>query len=306
VYQPLKLALLLPVALVSASGQTPAPAKTEFEAASIRVNPPRTGFHFASESTASGGPGTADPGLFRCTGCSLATLISKAFDLRDYQFPGKSSLGDRTFDVMAKVPAGATPAEFRTMQQNLLKERFSLTFHFQEKSLRGYHLVIAKNGSKLHESDNTEHPKAPASGEQHGFGPGAGHAHEGLVAFGGTASFRGNHQTTADLARLLADQLSLPVDDQTGLTGSYDITLSWSGNNSHQGTHAEGAAFAGGGHGDHGGAGGGASGPGAGDTSGPTLFDALQAQLGLRLMPAAQTTARVLIIDHVEQLPVEN
>ena len=146
-HQPLKLVLILPVALAAALGQTPATAKTEFEAASIRVNPPRTGFHFASESTASGGPGTADPGLFRCSGCSLATLISKAFDLRDYQFPGKSSLGDRTFDVMAKVPPGATPAEFRTMQQNLLKERFGLAFHYQEKSLRGYHLVIAKNGS---------------------------------------------------------------------------------------------------------------------------------------------------------------
>ena len=73
----LKIAISSAVLLTAAYGQT----KPEFEAASIRVNPPRAGFHFASDST-TGGTGTADPGMYRCSSCSLATLILKAFDLQ--------------------------------------------------------------------------------------------------------------------------------------------------------------------------------------------------------------------------------
>src|SRR5450432_3154336 len=114
----LRIALISSALLAAGYGQaSESRSKIEFDAASIRVNPPRTGFHFASDSS-SGGPGSTDPSLFRCSNCTLATLISKAFDLQNYQFPGQSSLGDNNFDVMAKIPAGATPEDFRAMLQN--------------------------------------------------------------------------------------------------------------------------------------------------------------------------------------------
>ena len=306
--------------MAAARGQTSAAhPKTEFDAASIRVNPPRLGFHFASDS-GSGGPGSANPGMFRCSNCTLATLIGKAFDLQSYQFPGRSSLGDNTFDVMARIPAGATQEDFRTMLQNLLKDRFGLAYSYKEKNMRGYHLVIGKGGSRLEESTGTVPPPAAEDPNRHGqngsadqrrFGQGESHTHNGLVNWGGSAAFRGDHQSTGDLARLLADQLSLPVDDQTGLKGNYDISLKWAGNISQSGNHAEGALGGGAGHGEHGGGGPAGSPPGSGSRqgdggSGPTLFEALQSQLGLKLVSSEQTVARIFVIDRVQQVPTAN
>jgi uncharacterized protein (TIGR03435 family) len=287
---------------------SPSPAKIEFEAASIRTNPPQPGFHFAADS-ASGGPGTADPGMFRCTKCTLATLIAKAFDLRAYQFPGKASLPETTFDITAKIPAGATPQDFLLMQQNLLRDRFGLRYQFKEKNLKGYHLTVGKNGPKLTES--TGQPVAAPAWAGRG-GAGESHSHSGPVSFGGTARLRASGQTTADLARMLSDQLSLPVDDKTGLTGKYDIALTWGDTNSRDGGHgAGGGDFGGGaGHGDHGGGGAGApqGSPGAapGEPNGPALLDAIQQQLGLKLVSSDQTTARILIIEHIDTTPSAN
>jgi len=268
-----RIFLLAPVLLAAAYGQT-----AEFEVASIKINPPQ-GFHFASDAV-SGGPGTADPGMFRCSKCSLATLILKAFNLQPYQFPGRTSLNENTYDVMAKIPAGATAGEFSTMQQNLLKDRFGLAWHFQEKKMKGYHLVVGKDGPKMKESSGGEGGEA--------------HSHSGAMNFGSSASFRGANKTIADLARVLSDQLGVPVDDQTGLTGKYDVALRWAGDGATH-VHMEGGGRRG------------SDAPGAvADPSGPTLFDAVQQQLGLRLVPAEQAVARLLVVDKVSQRPSEN
>jgi uncharacterized protein (TIGR03435 family) len=288
--------------LPSAWAQTP-----QFEAASIKVNPPQSGFHFAADS-ATGGPGSADPGLFRCSKCTLSTLIAKAFELRSYQFPERASLGDNTFDVQAKVPDGASREDFQAMLQNLLKERFGLAYHFKDKPLRGYRLVIAGSGSKLQESGDKTGP-APAEGA-HRFGPPGqteAHSHSGPMTFGASSMFRAQRQTMADLALIISDQLSLPVDDRTGLNGVYDISLNWSSDSTGPGNHAESGGHAdySAGHGDHGIA---APAGAAGSTepSGPTLFEALQSQLGLKLVASEQTTARILAIDHIERAPTSN
>jgi uncharacterized protein (TIGR03435 family) len=257
-------------------------AKPEFEVASIKTNPAQSGFHFASDA-ATGGPGTADPGMFRCSRCSLATLIVKAFNLQPYQFPGRTTLTANTYDIQATIPSGATQEEFLAMLQNLLKDRFGLTWHFQEKTMKGYHLVVAKSGAKLKES--TDQPRS---------GPAESHNHGGVMAFGTSASFRAAGQTTADLARVLSDQIGLPVDDETGLAGKFDISLRWSRPTAaeHTGDHAEGAGH---GYRDSG-----------SDAPAPTLFDALPQQLGLRLIPAEQALARLFIVDRVSEHPTEN
>jgi uncharacterized protein (TIGR03435 family) len=294
----INIAMLAPALLGTAYGQTA--GKTAFEVASIKVNPPQSGFHFAADAV-SGGPGTADPGMFGCSRCSLASLILKAFNLQPYQFPGRTSLADSTYEVQARIPAGATPEEFSAMLQNLLHDRFGLTWHFQEKTMKGYRLVVAKNGPKLAESTGASLPPAPDS---HRYGQGESHNHTGPVVFGASASYRAAGQTAADLARVLSDQIGLPVADETGLSARYDISLRWSGATAaaHAGNHADGAWSGGAGHAGHDGD---PSGPAA-DPSGPTLFDALQQQLGLKLVPAEQAPARLFVIDRVAQRPTEN
>jgi uncharacterized protein (TIGR03435 family) len=285
--------LLAPALLAVARAQTS--DKAEFEVASIKANAPQPGFHFAADAAA-GGPGTADPGMFRCSKCSLATLIIKAFNLQPYQFPGRTSFTDSTYEVMARVPAGATAEEFSVMLQNLLKDRFGLTWHFLEKKMKGYHLVIARDGPKLTESSGAS--LAPAAG-RHGFGQAETHNHSGPVVFGTSATYRAANQTAADLARVLSDQIGLPVDDATGLPGKYDISLRWSATGAVQTVnHGAGAWDGGAGHAGHDG--------GGADPAGPALFDALQQQLGLRLVPAEQALARLFVVDRVAQRPTEN
>ena len=122
------------------------------------------------------------------------------------------------------------------MLQNLLKDRFGLTWHFQEKKMKGYRLVIAKDGPKLKESTGAS---LPPSADPHRSGQAESHNHSGAVVFGTSASYRAANQTTADLARVLSDQIGLPVDDETGLPGKYDISLRWSGSDAaHAGNHA--------------------------------------------------------------------
>jgi uncharacterized protein (TIGR03435 family) len=237
--------------------------------------------------------------MYRCPDCTLATLVGKAFDLRTHQFPAGSSLGDKTFEVTARIPAGAIPEEFQAMLQNLLKERFGLAYHFQEKKMRGFHLVLARDGSKLKESGNSAGP-SNARTETHRFGQGENHTHTGVINFGGMARYHGDRVTAAGLARILSDQLGLPVDDQTGLTGTYEVSLTWNGNT----TRSDGIhGFAG--HADHGGVAA-DSGAASGDSSGPTLFEAVQTQLGLKLVAADQTTARIFVVDHVDHVPTGN
>jgi len=294
-----KIAMVAPAVLAAAYGQTS--GKAEFEVASIKTNATPPGFHFAADA-ATGGPGTADPGMFRCSRCSLATLIVKAFNLQPYQFPGRTSLTDNTYEILARIPAGATAEEFSAMLQNLLKDRFGLTWHFQEKKMKGYHLVVAKDGPMLKQSDVASGPSAV---EPHRSGQAESHNHSGAVVFGTSASFRAANQTTADLARILSDQIGLPIDDETGLQGKYDISLRWSGTATQSGNHAPGAWAGGAGHAGHDGGGGDPSGAAA-DPSGPTLFAALQQQLGLKLVPAEQSVARLFVLDQVAQRPTEN
>src|SRR5690242_2079592 len=73
-----------------------------------------------------GGPGTADPGLYRCDNCPVFWVLSEAYDLMPFEYVGPEWLHSARFDFAGKVPAGATKDTFRVMLQNLLAERFNL------------------------------------------------------------------------------------------------------------------------------------------------------------------------------------
>ena len=78
-----------------------------------------------------------------------------------------------------------------------------------------------------------------------------------------------------ELARLLANQLRQPVTDATGLKGKYEIAMTW------------------------------VPGEPAADDPGPSLIQALQDQLGLKLEPK-KGMIDIVVIDHIEKVPTEN
>jgi uncharacterized protein (TIGR03435 family) len=97
---------------------------------------------------------------------------------------------------------------------------------------------------------------------------------------GGTGPHSSTHAsstTVAKIAETLAGYLDHPVTDMTGLDGLYSFTLSWVPDN---GQAADGS-------------------------SGPSLAEAVQEQLGLKL-EAVKGPVELLVIDKAEKLPIEN
>lgn len=117
----------------------------------------------------------------------------------------------------------------------------------------------------------------------------------------GSASYRATNKTMADLAQIVSEQLGVPVDDQTKLAGKYDIAVTWAGSNAQSSANLFDDAA---GHGDHGGGAG--AGSGTRGESGPTSFEALQSQLGLKLVSSEQSVGRLLGVDHSEARPTAN
>ncbi len=81
--------------------------------------------------------------------------------MRASQVSGPAWLSDQSFDIEAKVPAGAPKEELNAMLQSLLEERFGLKVRRDTRTLQGFDLVVGKNGPKLKPA---EPPPAPVQG----------------------------------------------------------------------------------------------------------------------------------------------
>src|SRR5580692_9927503 len=149
--------------LASAAAQTPS-AVPRFEVASIKPSPPGDLDQMFVGSR--GGPGTEDPGLYVCENCGVSFLLREAFDLKPFQFSAPDWMQSARFHVSAKIPVGTTRQQFRLMLQELLAERFKLTFHYDKRDIQTFELVVAKNGSKMKEHE--EQPPAPDETPQAG------------------------------------------------------------------------------------------------------------------------------------------
>src|SRR5436305_1015972 len=87
-------------AALAVRSQTPAGSR-QFEVASIKLAPPPTGMFV--RTTATGGPGTSDPGLFRCENCSLSMLLMRALEIKEYQLSGPEWMESTRFNISAKL-----------------------------------------------------------------------------------------------------------------------------------------------------------------------------------------------------------
>jgi uncharacterized protein (TIGR03435 family) len=293
-------------ALVFAGGftyaQDAAPTPT-FEVASVKPAAPPDGRGYAVRAT--GIPGTPygkDPGRFTAENYSLPNLIMLAYDIPPYRLSGGDELHLVMFNIQAKMPVDATKEQFQLMLQDLLAQRFGLKVHWVSRQMNMYELVVAKSGSKLKagapdppsESDPPESPRKDAGGPPKrtpdGFPIPPPGNQRWMAIMGSKGAMRGHNETAAEMASAFSIQIASPVTDATGLTGKYDYTIFWSARATRglmTAAPAEGAL------------------PAAAEPDGPSLFVALQDQLGLKL-EARKGPVQVLVVDHVDRTPTEN
>jgi uncharacterized protein (TIGR03435 family) len=272
--------------------------RLEFEVASVKPAGPQVGV--PRPVRIAGGPGTEDPERITFSRYALKGLIASAYDVKDYQVAGPSWLDTERYDVVAKVPEGATKERVNRMLQTLLSDRFKLTFHHETKQFTMYELVVGRNGTKMKATlqDSTNAANSPAAGTGRGSPLQIGKdglpilpAGRGMIQMQMTGRRRiaANSQSMPDLADLLGKQLGAPVEDKTGLKGAYDFTLDFA-LGSGRGADA-------------------LIGPEAGLTSNtadaPNIFSAVQEQLGLKL-EQKKGPIEIFVVDEAEKVPTEN
>ena len=222
----------------AAYGQTPA-SGLAFEVASIKLAPPINPAMIMSGQMHIGMK--VDGDRVDIGSLSLADLIRIAYNVKPYQVTGPDWMGAQRFDVMAKLPEGATKEQVPEMLQALLAERFKLTIHRETKEHGVYALVVAKGGSKLKESPPDVEPAVPAapgaatgmsiSGNIQGKGivvsgaPGQTGAMRMTMGEGGTMRMESSKMTVAALTDLLSPMIDRPVVDMTELKGHYEVAL---------------------------------------------------------------------------------
>ena len=143
-------AVLLCESLAQGQGSNP---KLTFEADSIKPAAPEAMARM--QGSVDGGPGTPDPGRIRFTDVPLRVLIMRAYDVQSFQVSGAAWMDSQRFDVIAKVPEGATREDARIMLQNLLAERFKLKLHKGSTVALTYELLVAKGGPRMKDATQT-------------------------------------------------------------------------------------------------------------------------------------------------------
>jgi uncharacterized protein (TIGR03435 family) len=258
------------------------PSNAAFEVASVRPNKTGDGRVMVAMQ-----PG----GRFNASNVPVNMLLRQAFNVQEFQIVGGPDwrASDR-FDVVAKAPEGEFTIDvMRPMLQSLLVDRFKLAFHRESRDMPIYALMKARPDGKLGPNlgaaavdcaavmrgrrGGGPPPAPPQPGQkvECGFMIGFGRMNVGGMPLG-------------QLAQSLSPMVGRIVLDKTELTGNYDFELSYS---------PEGLSFPGGPPLLNGG-------PAPVDPNLPTIFTALQEQLGLKL-DSQRGPVDVVVIDRLEQ-----
>ncbi len=168
-----------------------AQTKPAFEVASIKLA--------TSNVTA---PPSADLRQVRYTGFRLRDIFQDAYRVKRYQISGPDWLETQRYDIVARLPEGATQDQIPEMLQTLLAERFHMKIHTEMRQDRVYALIVAKNGPHLKEAGG--HPVGMEF-------------HDGRIEF--------TSATLDAFAGVLSGYLDYPVLDMTGIPGRFDIML---------------------------------------------------------------------------------
>src|SRR5580658_7404729 len=235
-----------------AQSETPTPA---FDAADVHASP----------------RGVGESGLYlhanrlEMHGVTMLHLITTAYGIaEDKLFGGPNWLDTDRFEIVAQAQTPVNVKTFQPMLQALLADRFELKVRNEDKPETIFALVAAKR-VLLKESAATGDPECKRTNED------------------GYLTLACRHVTMASLAERLPgaapNYFNHPVVDKTGLTGSYDVTLKWTGRGQ----------------------------IGAGDSDHPSisLFGYFEKQFGIKV--EQQTRPAVsLVIENVNETPTPN
>jgi len=272
--------------------QSLAGAKPSFEVATVKPSDPEQ----------RGGMIQNQPGgRFVTKGTPLRVLITFAYRVRDFQISGGPGwIATDRWDVEARaeegsipVPTGPpdpnTPDAIGIRLQTLLEQRFQLKTHRETKELPIYELSTAKGGSKMKLSEDQTPFRPPERGAPPPPAPQPGGAMPRYSMRMGRGSLQASAVEMPFFVQVLSQQLGRNVTDTTGLKGLYDIKLDWTPDPPPSGALA------------------GAGGPEVAppiDPNGPSIFTAIQEQLGLKL-ESTKGPVDVIVIDSVQK-PSEN
>jgi uncharacterized protein (TIGR03435 family) len=234
----------------------------EFEVASIHLSPP----------TKHGDQGIAS----RADGYTARYLPVKMMIALMYRIPARQVVGgprwveDDRYDVEARADGRYSVEDLDTMYKNMLAERFGLKFHIETKEENAYVLgldkgesALEKRGSALKVSDVAQSYDFP-------------------INFSGVGEMHGEHVSMAFFCWMLGQLLQedeRPVVDMTGLKGFYDFRMSYlpQGLPEEERSRLPQAVL-----------------------DRPSIFEALQEQLGLKLT-AEKGPVQYFVIDHIER-----
>jgi uncharacterized protein (TIGR03435 family) len=250
----------------AASASLPAPV---YSSVSIKPSEPTAGELYRAKMMVN-----LSDGSFTARDITLQRLIQLAYHLQDSLLVGGPDwVNTAKFDINAKLDPSVVAAMHKQMAEHnsgdlkaLLADKFKLAVHSENRILPAYDLVVDSDSPKLQEVDGIR----------------IMHMEPGQLISQGTP------------IDLFAVQLSLrlgrPVVDKTGLKGSYAFNLHWTPASDELERMKQGGEDQ--------------AVPQTADPNGPSLFIALQEQLGLKLEPQTEPV-QVLVIDHAE-VPAEN
>jgi len=222
--------------IVGAQLKAQSPSSAKFEVASIRRSAMTSNSSGpVAAPVVDGGPGTSNPTRITYRGMWLPALISMAFEINADQVSGPSWMRDERYDITANVPEGATRAQVNEMVRDLLVNRFGLQFHHGSKQGSGYALRVGSDGPKLKAaSDVAESADAGTPRGGIGAADAEGHptlppSYKGIVGRGGNGRLflTGQSATIPQIITWLQGPLGAQIVDETGLSGKYDIKISF-------------------------------------------------------------------------------
>jgi uncharacterized protein (TIGR03435 family) len=214
--------------------------------------------------------GISPSGSFEATGVRLSDLIQQAYNIRPFQLVGASGwMETDRYEIHTKDekpgPSEADIGKMTEEQRNAVRDQF--LGKLQRLLADRFQLSVHRETKEMPiyilsvTKGGSKLQTLPDDGK-----PGGGLSSRRMDD--GKREVIGQKLTAAGLARFLSGQIGRTIVDQSGLTGKYDFKLTWA--------------------------------PDMGDTTGPSLFTALQDQLGLKL-DSSKGPVEVVVVDRAQK-----